>query len=111
MKSRTYLSQTELMVMLAIMRLGENAYGVPIAQEIGKCTGREIAIGVVYSALKHLEEDGFIRSSLGEATAARGGRAKTYFRVTAPGCKQVKETQQALLRMWNGIPRLKSGSA
>jgi PadR family transcriptional regulator, regulatory protein PadR len=111
MKSRTYLSQTELMVMLAIMRLGENAYGVPIAQEIGKCTGRGIAIGVVYSALKHLEEDGLICSSLGEATASRGGRAKTYFTATASGYKQVKETQRALRRMWNGIPQLRSGPA
>ncbi|HZO52190.1 MAG TPA: helix-turn-helix transcriptional regulator, partial [Bryobacteraceae bacterium] len=77
MSKRTYLSQTELMIMLAIMRLGRNGYGIPIAQEIAARTGRELAIGVVYSTLWRLEDDALVRSEVGESTAARGGRAKT----------------------------------
>lgn len=108
---RQHLSQTELMVMLAILRLGREAYGVPIAEEISKRSGRELAIGVVYSTLGRLEEDASVRSETGEATAARGGRAKTYFELTAKGLKQVRETQRALQSLWSGIPQLRSDSA
>jgi PadR family transcriptional regulator PadR len=65
----------ELMVMLALIRLGDNAYGVPISQEIEKRSGREVAIGSVYAALERLEGKGLVTSELGEATAERGGRA------------------------------------
>ena len=107
MGKRTYLSQSELMVMLAIMRLGRNAYGIPIAQEIVDRTGRELAIGVVYSTLGRLEEDALVRSEVGESTAARGGRAKTYFQLTAKGLRHVREARQSLQQLWDGIPQLK----
>ena len=107
MAKRDYLSQSELMIMLAVMRLGQQAYGVPIAQEITDQTGREIAAGVVYSALERLEDNGFVASEIGESSATRGGRAKTYFRVTPAGLKQVRETQRALQRLWDGIPQLR----
>lgn len=107
MKKRDYLSQSELMIMLAVMRLGKEAYGVPIAKEIADRTGREIAAGVVYPALDRLEEHGLVSSEIGEATAMRGGRAKTYFRVTAKGLKQVRETQRALEQLWGGIAQLR----
>lgn len=106
MAQREYLSQSELMIMLAVMRLGQDAYGVPIAHEITEHTGREIAAGVVYSALERLEDRGFVSSQIGESSATRGGRAKTYFRLTAKGIKQVRETQQALQRLWEGIRQL-----
>jgi DNA-binding PadR family transcriptional regulator len=108
---RQHLSQTELMVMLAILRLGREAYGIPIADEINKRTGRELTMGVVYSTLGRLEEDALVRSETGEATAARGGRAKTYFELTAKGLKQVRETQRSLQSLWNGIPQLRSDPA
>lgn len=108
MSKRTHLSQTELMIMLAIMRLGRNAYGIPIGEEIAKCTGRGLAIGVVYATLGRLEADALVRSEVGESTAARGGRAKTYFRLTAKGLRQVRETQRSLQQLWDGIPQLKS---
>ncbi len=108
MSKRAYLSQTELMVMLAILRLGRDAYGIPIAQEIGTRTGRELAIGVVYATLGRLEDDALVRSEMGESTAARGGRAKTYFRVTAKGLRQVRDAQRSLQQLWGGIPQLGS---
>ena len=100
------LSNFELMVMLALIRLGENAYGVPIAQEIEKHRGKEIAIGSVYAALERLESKGFVESQLGESTPERGGRAKRYFTVTRKGLKEAAETRQTLLSLWKGLPAL-----
>jgi PadR family transcriptional regulator PadR len=110
MSDRTYLTQTELMILLAIMRLKDEAYGVPISAEILERTRREVATASVYAILERLEARGFVKSQLGEATAMRGGRAKTYFRVTAKGSSQVKETQHALQELWRGLP-LKGKSA
>ena len=64
MGKRDYLGEFELMVMLALIRLGENAYGVPISREIELNSGREVAIGSVYSALERLEHKGFVSSIL-----------------------------------------------
>jgi len=73
------LGNFELMVILVLIRFGDNAYGVPISEELEKRTGREVAIGSVYAALERLEDKGFVTSELGEATPERGGRAKKIF--------------------------------
>jgi DNA-binding PadR family transcriptional regulator len=106
---RKEIGNFELMVMLALIRIGENAYGVPISQEIEERIGREVAIGSVYAALERLEKKGLVRSELGEATPERGGRAKRYFRVTAHGLREVRETQRALVNLWQGLPGLMEG--
>jgi PadR family transcriptional regulator, regulatory protein PadR len=103
MAQRDYLTQTELMILLAILRLKDEAYGVPISAEILKRTGREVAAASVYAILERLGERGLVESELGEATAIRGGRAKTYFRVTAKGATQVRETRHALQGLWRGL--------
>jgi len=107
MGRRDYLTQTELMVMLAIVRLGEDAYAVPIATAIHERTGREIATASIYAVLERLEDGGLVESELGEATAMRGGRAKTYYRLTNTGLAQIRETRHALQQMWRGLPRFK----
>ena len=81
----THLSDFELIVMLVLLRLGDEAYGVPIAREIDEHTGREVKLGSVYATLERLEEKGFVASELGEPTQERGGRAKRYFHVTKHG--------------------------
>jgi PadR family transcriptional regulator PadR len=106
MRKRDYLGSFELMVLLALIRLGENAYGVPISREIEERSGREVALGSVYATLERLEEKGLVSSELGEPTAERGGRAKRYFRVTAKGVRQVRETQLVLRKLWQGLPQL-----
>src|SRR5207249_11863297 len=111
MTKREQLGNFELMVMLTLIRLGENAYGVPISEELEKRTGRDVAIGSVYAALERLEDKGFVTSELGEATPERGGRAKRYFRVTGRGLKEVRETQRALVKLWHGLPELEGGKA
>lgn len=106
MRRRNYLGPFELMAMLALMRLGEDAYGVPIFREIEKQCSREIALGSVYAALERLEEKGFVISALGESTPERGGKAKKYFRLTAKGLREVRETQRVLKKLWHGLPQL-----
>lgn len=111
MRSRIYLGEFELMVLLALIRLGDDAYGVPISREIEQRSGREVALGSVYAALERLEEKGLATSTLGDPTAERGGRAKRYFHVTAQGLDSVRETQRALVSLWQGLPELSGGNA
>jgi len=105
------LSNFELMVMLAIIRIGDDAYGVSISNEIEETTGSEVLLGSVYDALTRLEEKGLIASALGKATPERGGRAKRHFRTTAKGLRLVRDTQQSLVKLWRGLPQLKGGEA
>jgi PadR family transcriptional regulator PadR len=98
----------ELMVLLAVMRRGEDAYGVPIAKEIQEATGRSVTLAGIYAALHRLEGKGLVSSELGDSTAERGGRAKRYFRVTAKGERAVLDTQRSLVQLWQGLPGMKS---
>lgn len=107
MTQRSYLGEMELMVLLAIVRLGDGAYGVPISKELLLIAKREVSAGSIYAALERLESKGFVSSSLGESTPERGGRAKRYFCATASGLRAIKTTHKALTALWNGIPILK----
>ncbi len=111
MAKRDAIGQFELMVLLGLMRLGENAYGVPIAREIEASSDREVGIASVYAALERLERKGFVNSWKGEPTPERGGRAKRFFRVTALGLRRVRKTQKTLVRLWRGLPELDGGQA
>jgi PadR family transcriptional regulator PadR len=111
MAAQPTLSNFELMVMLAIIRIGDGAYGVSISDEIEATTGSEVLLGSVYDAVNRLEEKGLIESSLGEATPERGGRAKRHFRTTSKGLRLVRETQRSLVKLWKGLPELKGGAA
>jgi DNA-binding PadR family transcriptional regulator len=110
MRRRGELGEFELMVLLAIIRLGDDAYGVTVSREIERCRGREVALGSVYAALERLEEKDLVKSKLGDATASRGGRAKRYFRETQQGLRAVRETQRVLTTLWRGVPALEGGN-
>jgi PadR family transcriptional regulator, regulatory protein PadR len=105
MRNREFIGQHELMVMLAVLRLGQQAYGVPIAAEITEKTGREMLLGSVYAILDRLEAKGLVASRLGDATPERGGRAKRYFKLTAEGVRNVREAQRALEALWVSLPQ------
>jgi len=111
MPAREFLGGFELLVLLALVRLGDEAYGVPISDAIEASSGREVAIGSVYITLARLEAKGLVSSRLGEPTAVRGGRAKTYFRITAKGLRQVRQARQTLISLWNGVPQFEGGRA
>lgn len=106
---RDYLTDFELMILLSILRIGEEAYGVPIAGEIETTGGRAVVLGAVYAALDRLEQNGLVSSSVGEPTPERGGRAKRFFRVTPAGLKAVRQTRRALTRLWTGVAQVEGG--
>ena len=108
---QTYLGEFELLVMLSLIRLDDNAYGVPISREIEKETSREAALGSVYATLERLEEKGLVASYLGDPTTERGGRARRYFRATKKGLQKVRETRKALVNLWQGLRELKGQEA
>ena len=104
--SREALGSYELMVLLAVLRVGRDAYGVTVAQELEHTGGRSVLLGSVYAALDRLEKKGLIVSSIGEPTAERGGRAKKYCKVTAKGLREARDACRTFTRLLRGVPAL-----
>jgi DNA-binding PadR family transcriptional regulator len=97
------LGEFEQVVLLAILRLDDDAYGVTIRREIAERTEREPAPGALYTTLDRLEEKGLVRSEYGDPTPERGGRAKRYFTVTGQGVRAVARAQRAYQRLLKGL--------
>ena len=108
MSSRDYLGEFEHIVVLALLRLGDRAYGVTVRQEIELRIGREVSIGAIYATLDRLEVKGYVKSRLGEPTPERGGRSKRFFRVSAKGMAAVNRTHRALQSMTVGLDLVRS---
>ena len=104
--TRRLLTDFEIMILLAIMRVGDDAYGVTIAREIEQTAGRRVQLPAVYVALDRLEKQGLVRSWVGEATPQRGGRAKKHFALTRAGVGSVQDTRDALTALWSQLPQL-----
>ena len=100
---RDTLGDFEQLVMLAVARLDDDAYVVPIIAEIAARTGRQASHAAVYVALKRLEAKGLVTSRLGEPTAERGGRAKRFFSLEADAMERLRGSRDALLSMWQGL--------
>jgi len=105
--SGRFLTDFELMVMLAVLRVREDAYGVSIAREIEQTGGRCVTHAAVYLALDRLSQHGLVASRLGDPTPERGGRAKKLFSITPAGLRAIRQTQRAFMALWKGIPELK----
>jgi PadR family transcriptional regulator, regulatory protein PadR len=101
--SRESLGHFELLVLLALMRHGDEAYGVPIANAIEESTGKRVILASVYNTLERLEEKGLVRSTVGQPTKERGGRAKRYFAITSAGLREVRSAKKALTILWRGV--------
>jgi DNA-binding PadR family transcriptional regulator len=99
------LGSLEHIVLLAVARLGTDAYGMTVRLEIPKRTGRDLSIGAVYATLERMERKGFISSRKGEPTAERGGRAKRHFQIEADGEQALATSQDAIRKMTVGLPR------
>jgi DNA-binding PadR family transcriptional regulator len=104
--SDIYLGELEQIVLLAVLRLGDRAYAVPILEQIEEQTGRKVARGALYTALDRLETKGCLRSRVSEPLAERGGRSRRYFSVTPAAVRALKQSKQALLRLWRGLETL-----
>jgi PadR family transcriptional regulator PadR len=104
--SRTYLGEFEELVLLTVAILNSTAYGLAIAEELKQRTDRSINLSGVHVALYRLEEKGFVKSELGGATTARGGRRKRLFAITAYGKRTLDELRQVRNDLWQSIPNL-----
>ncbi len=102
----TNLGEFEELVLLTIAALVNDAYSVAICDELEKHTGRTTKLGVVHAVLNRLEEKGFVKSKLGEATSARGGKRKRYYSVTNTGKSALIKSKELRDQLWNIIPRL-----
>jgi DNA-binding PadR family transcriptional regulator len=98
-----YLGEFEHIVVLALLRLEDRAYGVTVRQEIEFRAHREVSIGAVYATLNRLEAKGYVKSCRGEPTPERGGRSKRFFRLTARGVAAVRRTQRVLRNLTEGL--------
>ena len=101
--SRETQGEFEQLVLLAVIRLGEKAYAVPIATEIERKTGRVVSQAAVYVVLRRLEEKGLVSSLLADPTPERGGRAKRYYTLEQGAFTQLRNSRDALLSMWRGV--------
>jgi PadR family transcriptional regulator, regulatory protein PadR len=97
------LGEFEQVVLLSILRLGDEAYAVSIRDEIVRCTGREVSRGSVYITLDRLETKGYLRSRLADPTPERGGRSKRYYALRPRAVEALKDSRRALVALWRGL--------
>ena len=103
MGDKSPIGEFEQLVLLAVLRVGEDAYGVPIRQEIEKQTRRPVSRGAVYTTLDRLEDKGMLSSWMGDPTPVRSGKAKRFYQVERSGIEAVRNAAKALRKMWNGL--------
>jgi len=105
MKSTAYkaLGDLEQAVLIAVVSLERNAYGISVQDEVGKRTGRELSTGAIYSVLSRLEEKGMLESDLGDPTPERGGRRKRLYRATKRGKEALEASRIYMSNMWQGF--------
>ena len=98
-----YLGEFEQMVLLAVLQLGDDAYGVAVMEELHGRVAREVSRGAMYATLDRLESKGLLSSRMGAPTPARGGRGKRYLGVTPPGIEALRRSRAALVELWRGL--------
>jgi len=99
------LGALELTVLLAVARLGEDAYGLAIRRDVSARTERDYSVGAVYSTLQRLEAKGFLRSRTTDPLPVRGGRSRRLFELTADGRRGLREAQRVAASVWAGVGR------
>lgn len=97
------LGEFEQSLLLAVVHLGDNAYGVTVRHELQQRLGREVAMGAIYTSLNRLEGKGYLRSTMSEPTPERGGRSRRYFVIRPAGAAALRESRERLTRMWKGL--------
>jgi DNA-binding PadR family transcriptional regulator len=103
MSENSKLGELEQIVMLAVLRLGRDAYGAAIQRELDERAGRSVSIATIYVTLTRLEAKGLVASAFAEGGGARGGRAKRVFRLEAGGLEALRRARESLARMWDGL--------
>lgn len=98
-----YVGELEQLILLLVLRLGDEAYANPIREELARTAGRRMARGALYTALERLEQKGCLRSTMGNPLPERGGRARRYFTVTTAGLRALRQSRRVLLGLWDGL--------
>lgn len=106
-----HLGELEELVLLAVLRLGQDAYGAAIRKELRRRAHRAPSVSTIYVTLMRLEEKGFVRSRLGESTSPRGGRPKRLFDLTGAGIEELRAARRVRERMWEGLEELAPGTS
>lgn len=106
MSGRIYLGELEELILLMVVLIGGDAYGVSITKELEEQTGRVITISAVHAALHRLEEKGFVKSKMGGASLERGGRRKRLFQITAYGRHTLQELRDVRNTIWAQLPKI-----
>ena len=99
------------LVMVAVLRLGEGAYGSEIQSELENTAGRSVSIATVYVTMERLQKKGLVDSWLADPTPVRGGRAKRFYKLTEAGVRALHDSREELSRMWEGVdadPKVRS---
>lgn len=102
--TRPFLGELEQLLLLSLARLGSEAYGAEIQNELEERAGRRVSISTIYVTLVRLEDKGFVRSRRADPTPVRGGKSKRYFRLTPRGVSALERSREVLQRMWEGLP-------
>ena len=97
------ISKAEEMVLLAILRLRDEAYGISIRKQIRKDTKKDYTYGTLYGLLRQMERKGYIRKNRGEPLPKKGGRSKSYFKLTPMGIRALKEAMELHERLWKDV--------
>jgi PadR family transcriptional regulator len=105
-KSTGFLGELEQVVLLALLRLGDEAYAVPLLQELRATANRTLSRGALYTVLDRLEGKGMLRSRYADPATERGGRPRRYFRPTAAAIRALRESRRTLTALWQGIDAL-----
>jgi PadR family transcriptional regulator PadR len=100
-----FLSRQEELLLLSILKLGDNAYGVPIRQHVAKVTGKYWSIGAIYDVLDRLTRKGLVSTVTGKPSRVRGGKSKRYYRLTRAGIKALEEVRNLQKKAWFDISK------
>lgn len=101
--SRSALGTLELSALLAVVRLGNDAYGLAVRHDLAQRTGRELSVGAVYTTLQRLEDKGFLRSRASAPLPVRGGRSRRHYALTGAGARAIRDAERHARSIWAGI--------
>jgi len=102
MNKPAYLGEFEHMVLLVVLRLGDDAHGMSIREELDARAGRTVSRSTAYITLERLKRKGYLTARMGDPSEARGGKPKRYFRLTEAGRAALRTSGRALMRLWDG---------
>lgn len=97
------LGSLELAALLAVVRLGDEAYGLAVRQDLAERTGRELSVGAVYTTLQRLEDKGFLRSRASAPLPVRGGRSRRQYTLTGAGARAIRDAERHAKSIWAGV--------